>query len=279
VKELSFGPEPAHPERDRAEALTPLTIKLVNLTRQWITSLVPHVLSKRVKIEYGLLPRENWVNRTSDKPRSRAKTMGRKLLAVPYVGKDSPSEAAEFSSPDVIIGFTILAYAYEGLRPVDIAALLTGPKQVTELGAKCEFDVADGERPDNKERWGDWLAEFAGLRQEFKDASGPIHDRAAYKRYEKRNPCLFCHHKPCDERARKHARASGALLLSLPSEGHETLIKPAARRVRARARFAHQVQRVDRARPQAVRPARARGARGRRRRRRLGRQGRRRRRR
>ena len=106
---------------------------------------MPHVLSKRVKIEFGLLPREAWVNRTASKPRSRAKTMGRKLLAVPYVGKDSPSEAAEFSSPDVIIGFTILAYAYEGLRKVDVAALLTGPRNVAELGGKCEFEtVADG---------------------------------------------------------------------------------------------------------------------------------------
>ena len=180
VSELRFGPR-AGASGDRAETLDRQTVKLINLVRQWLTSLVPHVLSKRVNVEFGLLPREAWVNSASEKKRSRAKTMGRKLLAVPYVGKDSPSEAAEFSSPDVIIGFTILAYAYEGLRKVDVAALLTGPRNVVALGGRCEFDsVAD--RP-AKEFWGDRMTKFRGLSDEFKSASGPIHDRPAYKQY------------------------------------------------------------------------------------------------
>ena len=37
----------------------------------------------------------------------------RELLAVPFVGKDRPSEASEFSHPDVVIGLTIMAYRYE----------------------------------------------------------------------------------------------------------------------------------------------------------------------
>ena len=94
VTELTFGCPPGS-SRDRAESLDKQTVKLINLARQWLTSLVPHVLSKRVKIEFGLLPRESWVNSAVSPKRSRAKTMGRKLLAVPYVGKDSPSEAAE----------------------------------------------------------------------------------------------------------------------------------------------------------------------------------------
>ena len=36
----------------------------------------------------------------------------RRLLAVPFVGKDVPSRASEFSHPDVVIGMTILAYRY-----------------------------------------------------------------------------------------------------------------------------------------------------------------------
>lgn len=31
-------------------------------------------------------------------------------------GKDVPSRASEFAHPDVVIGLTILAYRYEGLR-------------------------------------------------------------------------------------------------------------------------------------------------------------------
>jgi hypothetical protein len=37
----------------------------------------------------------------------------RKLLAVPFVGKDVPSRESEFSHPDVVIGLTILAFRYE----------------------------------------------------------------------------------------------------------------------------------------------------------------------
>ena len=33
----------------------------------------------------------------------------RKMVAVPFKGKDSPSPAAEFAHPDVLIGLTILA--------------------------------------------------------------------------------------------------------------------------------------------------------------------------
>jgi hypothetical protein len=46
-------------------------------------------------------------------PRSRLK------LAVPFVGKDVPSPSSEFAHPDVIIGMTILAYRYSGLRKED----------------------------------------------------------------------------------------------------------------------------------------------------------------
>ena len=41
----------------------------------------------------------------------------RKLTAVPFVGKDVPSRASEFSHPDIVIGFTILAYRYAVYQP------------------------------------------------------------------------------------------------------------------------------------------------------------------
>ena len=46
-------------------------------------------------------------------PRSRLK------LAIPFLGKDVPSTASEFAHPDIIIGLTVLAYRYEGLRRPD----------------------------------------------------------------------------------------------------------------------------------------------------------------
>ena len=43
---------------------------------------------------------------------------------VPFVGKDVPSRASEFSHPDIVIGLTIAAYRYEGLRFKDFHAIL-----------------------------------------------------------------------------------------------------------------------------------------------------------
>ena len=51
-------------------------------------------------------------------PKSRA------LTAIPFVGKDCPSERSEFAKPDVVISLTILAYRYEGLRHEDLRSVL-----------------------------------------------------------------------------------------------------------------------------------------------------------
>ena len=53
----------------------------------------------------------------------------RRLLGVPFVGKDVASPAAEFAQPDVLIGVTILAYRYEGLRIADVKRILSGLKR------------------------------------------------------------------------------------------------------------------------------------------------------
>ena len=48
----------------------------------------------------------------------------RRLLAVPFVGKDVPSRSSEFAHPDVIIGLTVLAYRYSGLRYADFDTVI-----------------------------------------------------------------------------------------------------------------------------------------------------------
>ena len=48
----------------------------------------------------------------------------RKLLAIPFSGKDTPSPKSEFSSPEILIGLTFLAYRYSGLREYDLYRLL-----------------------------------------------------------------------------------------------------------------------------------------------------------
>jgi len=50
-------------------------------------------------------------------------------LAVPFVGKDSPSQSSEFAHSEVLIGLTQLAYRYEGLREADCSVLLKEMKR------------------------------------------------------------------------------------------------------------------------------------------------------
>ncbi|CAJ1330598.1 unnamed protein product [Effrenium voratum] len=93
--------------------------KLLTLGREWLFSLVPHVLSKIDRVQYGLLTERELATPENEKAPS-----SRRLLAVPFVAKDKPSPAAEFAQPDVLIGFTVLAYRYEGLRLSDTTQML-----------------------------------------------------------------------------------------------------------------------------------------------------------
>lgn len=54
-------------------------------------------MSCRYRVEYGLSEKR------------------KKAIAIPFKGKDLPSENSEFSDPDIMIGFTIISYLYRGL--------------------------------------------------------------------------------------------------------------------------------------------------------------------
>ena len=89
--------------------------------------------------------------------RAHSATASRKLLCVPFVGKDVPSPASEFSHPEVVIGLSILGYRYEGLRLADWRTLVKENKDMLkhEVGP-----VSD--RPTSL-RWKRWV-EIAGGR-------------------------------------------------------------------------------------------------------------------
>ncbi|CAJ1380920.1 unnamed protein product [Effrenium voratum] len=89
--------------------------QLFHLAVRWLHQLLPFMLKKVHRVSYGLLSSEQ----LAEGPPSRA------LLAVPFVGKDQPSEHAEFSHPDVAIGFSIMAYRLQGLRSSDLVALIS----------------------------------------------------------------------------------------------------------------------------------------------------------
>jgi hypothetical protein len=75
-------------------------MKMLNLGREWITTLLPYLLSRMDRVHYGVHSDADLVAAmTHNKRMARS----RKLLAVPFVGKDTPSRTNEFSHPDVRI--------------------------------------------------------------------------------------------------------------------------------------------------------------------------------
>jgi hypothetical protein len=126
------------------------SLKILNLANTLLSSILPHVLGKIDRVSFGLLDDE-YLNSHSTDPTSR------KLLAVPFVGKDVPSARSEFSQPDIVIMLSISAYRYEGLRRQDFEQVLrTNVSMVArEVGKLVE-------RPSSV-RWQQWI-QLAGGR-------------------------------------------------------------------------------------------------------------------
>uniref|UniRef100_A0A0G4IG68 ubiquitinyl hydrolase 1 n=1 Tax=Chromera velia CCMP2878 TaxID=1169474 RepID=A0A0G4IG68_9ALVE len=106
---------------DAVDRISDVNIKMVNLMREWLNSLLPHCLQKIHRVSFGVLTptelrRQLEVNPAM--PRSRG------VVALPFVGKDAPSLASEFSHPDIVIGLTIVAYRLQGLRLDDFRILM-----------------------------------------------------------------------------------------------------------------------------------------------------------
>ena len=96
---------------------TSLAMKMINLGREWVDTYLPHALSKINRVTYGLLTQEEL-----DEGKHNG-LASRKYLAVPFMGKDVPSPAAEFAHPDIIIGLSVAAYLHEGMRLENVADL------------------------------------------------------------------------------------------------------------------------------------------------------------
>lgn len=108
-------------------------MKMLNLSHDLLRNFLPHVLSKINRVTYGLLSKLDLKQALESAPNV---SLARRLAAVPFVGKDIPSRASQFSHPDIVIGLTIMAYRYEGLRFTDFEnALITLREQLdTEFG-------------------------------------------------------------------------------------------------------------------------------------------------
>lgn len=96
-------------------------VKMLNLSYDWLNSYLPFVLQKINRVHFGLLQPKDIKHLEDDGVKIPT---SRKLVAVPFVAKDVPSRASEFAHPDVLIGLTILAYRYEGLRKNDLRLVM-----------------------------------------------------------------------------------------------------------------------------------------------------------
>jgi len=95
---------------------------MINMCHDMLADFAPFLLSKVDRVNFGLLNKAQ-IEAGKNMPHSR------KLSAIPFVGKDVPSRASQFSHPDVVIGLTILAFRYEGLRYEDFVNVLTEMKE------------------------------------------------------------------------------------------------------------------------------------------------------
>ena len=81
-------------------------MKMLNLSHDWLKSFLPFVLGKIDRVSFGLLTPGDLARALAIDPKM---PKSRRLLAVPFVGKDVPSLASEFSHPDIQIGLAVLA--------------------------------------------------------------------------------------------------------------------------------------------------------------------------
>jgi hypothetical protein len=106
------------------------TMKALNLARDWVTIFIPHTLSKVHRVGYGLLSKatlRNW--KLAEGENYRPPPKSRQLLAVPFIALEAPSRNSEFAHPEVLIGLSILAYRYEGLRMADLKRIIRALKE------------------------------------------------------------------------------------------------------------------------------------------------------
>jgi hypothetical protein len=96
-------------------------VKMLNLGHDWIESFLPFVLQKINRVHFGLLQPNDIEQLEAEGVKIPT---SRKLTAVPFVAKDVPSRSSEFAHPDVLVGLTILAFRYEGLRKNDFSLVL-----------------------------------------------------------------------------------------------------------------------------------------------------------
>ncbi|CAF4456495.1 unnamed protein product [Rotaria sp. Silwood2] len=135
------------------------------LAKAWLHhDILYHVMSYRYRVEHGLSDRRE------------------KEIAIPFRGKNLPSEKSEFSHSDIMIGFTILSYLYRGLNFEQVKRgllnLKNDPKQnrdsVLQKWVQENKKWID-EIIEEKEEFPEWLKSFKTLDLEDDNRIEKVH--------------------------------------------------------------------------------------------------------
>lgn len=98
--------------------------EIILIAKGWLAhGILYHVLHAKYRVNYGL--------------NTNSTAVVYKPVAIPFQGKDLPSARSEFSHPDVMLGFTIISYLYQGLSPSQLKCCLH------KLKDKFSAQVAD----------------------------------------------------------------------------------------------------------------------------------------
>ena len=147
-------------------------MKMLNLSHDLLRNFIPHVLSKINRVSFGLLSKQDLRNSEESNV-----SLARRLASVPFIGKDIPSRASQFSHPDIVIGLTIMAYRYEGMRMTDFENVLL------ELRERLDAEFGPYHKRPSALRYKEWV-EAAGGKvrgpREGEDAAGGLVGAEAY---------------------------------------------------------------------------------------------------
>ncbi len=168
------------PDKDReaasavSVALDDEYMKLLNLSHDLLNDYLPFMLGKIDRVSFGMLSKQD-LNKSLDSGQNVSLT--RRLAAIPYVGKDIPSRASQFSHPDVVIGLTVLAYRYEGLRFSDFENVLL------ELRERLDSEYGPYHKRPSAIKYVQWVEEAGGkVRGPREGENGNTDDPEAWMR-------------------------------------------------------------------------------------------------
>lgn len=136
------------------------------LAKAWLShELLYHIMSFRYRVEYGLNQKKE------------------KRVAIPFRGKDLPSENSEFSHPDIMIGFTIISYLYRGLEREEVKSALiklrSDPKQnkdtLLQNWVEENRNWIEKQNRKENENFPEWLRSFRTLDLEDTNKIEKVH--------------------------------------------------------------------------------------------------------